>query len=767
MRYVSEQFKTLQDDLLRPQLQIRFEIGTNQCLDATHPDGAYSFDDTVAPVIHPSDCTNGYFYAVLGDPVGVDEPNRICAPDNSGDMSTPKHGVPFGITPVISANTEALIGDSTVFYHNFVGFPRLGTLCFKGVIPDTIRVEAYDFDTETWSTEATIDNSSLAEEVVFTAVADAGAFRRFWVKNSTTAGRYQLLWVMNSELQTIVFENEYVSNISVSMETDLTSQTLPEYSMTVECLDIDEEYTPDSSYWSEQFSDGKPCMLEVGYEIDGVVEYIPMMYGVLTQKPSYSEGKITFNVETKVNMSWGFDVPSIPSSSVSTGDLVVSRTFSDLIEGNQGSALFNSYNDIFASATDESNSLCNFYGELNGDESRQLVANALGGYITAGIGTVDLHSTSATQYKTYDDYLKRSEQIQCNLESQPQVGKIEISRYSYTLQGDYTDVQSASTRMDQGENGVEFKVPFYPIGRMTAMNFPSGYSIAGFDTQYANDEGGSTVNVLINKSTSGSATRSFTVRFYKVKSESCVETEIISDVGDGEAYTNDNKLITCSYVAKKVKSVAHIISDIPNQYDVDYMQDLRYELGDVIRLETQENVFKSCIITGLQYNFPGSTGHLTCRKIFSLLDCPYAVFEPDGLIIEVLSPGDIDEYIVKIAETSENGVVIGTMKIDATTSMFFTLGATKWFWTQGGESGISQVSNYLTDLNGHDWGFNFAWFENGHFDTLASVIELPDYDSGVTNDQVLFGMVNFIREIYALQGMTAPVDYTCTRRQEN
>ena len=99
--------------------------------------------------------------------------------------------------------------------------------------------------------------------------------------------------------------------------------------------------------------------------------------------------------------------------------------------------------------------------------------------------------------------------------------------------------------------------------------------------------------------------------------------------------------------------------------------------------------------------------------------------------------------------------------------MFFTLGATKWFWTQGGESGISQVSNYLTDLNGHDWGFNFAWFENGHFDTLASVIELPDYDSGVTNDQVLFGMVNFIREIYALQGMTAPVDYTCTRRQEN
>ena len=776
MRYVSEQFQAIQDEIIRPQLQLYFEVNTNSDFannvnrwdEYVNP----GFDDTVAPVIPQKNCLNEHFYAVLGEPYGVDDPNRICAPDNTGDFSTPQTTVPYGITPYTAANTEALIGtdDPEEYYYNFT-LSKGGTLHFEGLIPEEVRVESYDSVTETWNTETTIINTDMSEDIEYVVdTVNWGLLVRFYVKNSTTAGRFQLLWVKPVLTayrgSPIVFENEYVSNINLSMETDLTSQTLPQYSMTVECLDVEEIYTPESSYWNNEFSDGTSCLLKVGYEIGGTVEYVPIMYGVLTQKPTYSEGKITFNVETKINMSWGFDIPSIPSSSVSAGDPVVSRTFSDLIEGYTGHTLFDSYDGIFASVADENASLCNYYGELNGDESRQLVANALGGYITAGIRTVDLHSTSATQYKTYDDFLKRSEQIKCTLESQPQVGKIEISRYSYTLQGDYADVTSASTHMVQDKTGVEFKVPFYPIGRITGMNFPSGYSVAGFDTQYANDEGGSTVNVIIKKSTSGSATRTFTVRFYKVTSTDNKEVEIISNIGDGEAYTNDNKLITCSYVAKKVKSVAHMINDVPNQYDVEYMQDLRYELGDVIRLETQENDFKSCIITELQYNFPGSTGRLTCRKIFSLLDCPQAVFEPGGLTIKYKNIFEPDWFTSTILETSENGVVVGLMKYNETESVFFVLGATKMTREYNGTEAPEYITNFLTDLNGHKWGFLYYFINSDYFDTNAPILELPDYDAGAgAESAAAFGIINFLSEIYSAQGMTAPVDYTCTVEQ--
>lgn len=766
MRYVSEQFQAIQDELLRPQLNIRFEIGSNVTLSTLAEETtAFDFDETVAPYIEPADCTNEYFYAVVGDGVGVDNPNRICAPDNSGDFSTPEHTVPCGVTSLTSANAEALIG-SNDFFGNIVEPLYPITLRFGGLIPEEVRVEGYDYNTETWSTITTIVNTDMSNEIVYTPQASEDISNiRFYVKNSQTDGRFQLLWIMSNENQTIVFENDLVSSAKVDTEIDLTSQTLPQYSMTVECLDVEEIYTPESSYWNNQFKDGALCFLKAGYEIGDSVEYVPVMYGVLTKKPTYSEGKITFNVETKLNDTWGIVITSIPSNSVSAGDLVASRTFKEILEDNEGN-LFDSYDGIFADATDEDNSLCNYYGELDGDEARQLVANALGGYITAGIGSVALHSVTAVQYKTHDIGVDRNEQVQCTLESQPKVGKIEITRYDYTLLSEYKDVQSASTRMEQGENVVEFKVPFYPIGRITAMNFPSGYSIAGFDTQYANDEGGSTVNILINKSTSGSATRTFTVRFYKVTSTDNKEVEIISNIGDGEAYTNDNKLITCSHVSKKVNNVAHMVNDVPDKYEVEYIQDLRFELGDVIRLETQEGVFKSCIITGLEYSLPGSAGRLTCRKIFSLLDCPQAVFEPDGLTIKYKNIFEPDWFTSTILETSENGVVVGLMKYNETESVFFVLGATKMTREYNGTEAPEYITNFLTDLNGHKWGFLYYFINSDYFDTNAPILELPDYDAGAgAESAAAFGIINFLSEIYSAQGMTAPVDYTCTVEQ--
>jgi len=762
MKYVSEQFNNAQNEIIRPALQIHFEVGSNVALSILAEETtAFDFDETVAPYIEPADCTNEYFYAVVGDKVGVDDPNRICAPDNSGVMSTPEHTVPCGVTSLTSANAEALIG-SNDFFGNIVEPLYPITLRFGGLIPEEVRVEGYDYNTETWSTITTIVNTDMSNEIVYTPQASEDTSNiRFYVKNSQTDGRFQLLWIMSNENQPISFDNGIVSTANVSLETDLTSQALPQYDMTVECLDVEEEYTPETSYWDIQFVDGAPCFLKVGYEIGGAVEYIPILYGTLNQRPTYSEGKLTFSVSFKDAYAWDILLPSIPDT-ISSGDPVTSANFIDILDEMGGIEA----HDVFVDQTDEDNSLCNYYGELKENEAKQLIANALGCFMTAGIDKYNLYSTINIQYRLYDNYLLRNDQIQCSLESQAKVGKIEVSRYENTMLSEYVDVTSASTTVTQGDNEVEFKVPFVAFGRMTAMNFPTGYSLDSLDYQTMNEDGTSTAHIIIYKSSSGSATRTFTVRFYKVKSEEFKETEELTANYNGEVYENNNRLVTNSYIANKVKGVAHIVTDTSYQYEVDLMQNFKYEIGDVIRLETQKDIFKSCIITGLQYVFPGSAGHITCKRIFSLLDCPDVVFDPNGLEIKYKVVYDPDWFTNTVLETSENGIVVGLMKFDESESLFFVLGVTEMKREHNGSGTSEYLTNFLTDLNGHKWGFVYHFIDSDYFETNAPVVELPDYDAGAGAESVhAYGIINLLREIYAMQGMTAPVDYTCTVEQ--
>ena len=111
MRYLSEQFKEKQNELIRPALKLFFEVGSN-VVNAINSNlnTNIGFDDTVAPVVRPQDCTNDYFYAVLGDDSSVDEPRRICAPDDPTVL--PNHSVPYGVLPYTAANTEVMIGSN-------------------------------------------------------------------------------------------------------------------------------------------------------------------------------------------------------------------------------------------------------------------------------------------------------------------------------------------------------------------------------------------------------------------------------------------------------------------------------------------------------------------------------------------------------------------------------------------------------------------------------------------------------------------------------
>lgn len=792
MRNVSELFKNIQNELIRPQMRLFFEVGSDLAsvayIGGSSDTPALDFDDSVAPIVLPKVCTNENFYAIVGDNVGVDNPNRICAPDDVSE--TPNVSVPMGVTrEVLSEIDSVVIGSNVNYYENFIGIPPTGaTICFVGgVVPDKIVVERYDGGTDTWEVEQTILNPDGEHLIEFIPADDEyiGSFRRFRISHEFITTRYQVSWVKTHYVESahgnsapVVFENNLISSVNIDMETDLTSQTLPSCEMTVECLDVDEIYTPESDYWKTIFTDGVPCYFKCGYETDSNdVEYVPLFYGKLTQAPDYDAGKLTFRVKVDLNDVWRSDFESIPHSGMNTGDGVVSDTFSNLISDLQ---LFDSYN-VFHGASDEADSLCNYYGEMDADHARQLVANALGCFIVPGINVVDLHNTNDIQYKTYEDYLTRYEQVQNTLESQPKVGKIDISRYEYTLSADYQDIQTAQQVECLANDYVDcdYIVPFYAIGKFTVTNYNKTNSQATVTvdgavgtgiTEFIDDNGYALVTLRFhsNKLTKIRPT----VRFYQVETAQYHEIEY-AEGETGEVYENNNELITNGYVADKAKRVARIMSDMPNKYEVDVIQNYQYELGDVIRLETQKGVYKTCAITGLKYSFPGSNGHVTCRMIFSMLNCTSAVFNPKGVVF--YNSGYLGEEVTTILTTDKNCIVVGIMRnvVGGSQSplyvgqhLLYILGAVTVHRTFGAYDFDTNVTHYFTDLNGHEWGyFMIVCNPDEPITTTVPIVELPEYDDTETGGVDAFALTNLIRTIYSEQDMTAPVDYTCTTHE--
>lgn len=779
MKNVSNQFKDTMNEVIRPATQLHFEIGTD-VLNTMSGTGDLNFDTTVAPVIPPKNCMNTNFYAVVGDYVGVGDPNRICAPDDVSE--TPNVSVPYGVTVFTPSNTDVLIGDPSDTYNNFTGFDYPATLCFVGGhLPSVLKIEKYTEISEgvyAWLPEETITVDPPASVWHYTPSDPDEMFvpRRFKA-NALGAGRFQFNW-LRSDVQgrlfsddtphpAVVFENSYISSVNISEETDLTSQALPSYEMTVECLDPDEIYTPDSDYWKYQFAEGSECFFKLGYEINGAKEYIPMFYGKLTQAPTYGQGKITFtvNIDLNKNEAW-LETPSIAKSGVGTE--TESRTFTDIIEGDGLAPLFDSY-DVFTDTDDENNSLCNHYAQIDGNEGKQLIANALGGYITAGMNTVDLHSTNNIQYKDFSDYVTRYEQVQATLESQPKVGKIIVTRNENLVSNDGTMIsQSTRTYLRANEaTEILYVVPYYAISRYVVNDYNKSVpdaviTVDRYLKEEINEDG--TANVWVKMTSDRNAYVQPDITFYRVNNVKYDETITDYENVNGETYENNNDLVTNSYIAGKVKRVARLINDIPNVYEVDVVQDYRYELGDVIRLETQRNVFKTCVVTGLNFVMPGSNGHIACRKIFSLLDCPQAVIGAEGLkISSVTSEGD--DVAITVKETSESGVVVGIMYVPLTIPQrhLYIIGATTLDVDVEGQHQYQHGSGYLTDLNGHNWSF-YEISLDGSSDivTTAPIIQLPDYTDDLRVSELTQGSVHLLQRIYEAQGMTAPVDYTCT-----
>lgn len=756
MRYISNQFRAKQDEIIRPAIKLHFEVGT----DVIHSlksvgNTLLDFDDTVAPIVAPANCTNGYHYAVLGDGVSVDDPDRICAPDNSGVFAKPNHSVPYGVTPYTASGSYALIGNDSSSSFNFTGITTGVTLNFGGgSLPEMLRVEAYDSTLGYWFIEKEYLNLTPTADWTFIPDnPDSGnVLRRFKVKNNHASGRFQLNWIRkNSNTTPVVFKNNYIASVNISEETDLTSQSLPDYEMTVSCLDVDGIYSPESEYWVNQFKDGSPCFIKAGYTINGSTEYVPLFYGKLTEKPDYEQNKITFKVAVDWRTVWSYAVTPVFDDTLSVGDNVGGNSF--------GSILFNSkLFDTYDYDYNESN----YSGELDTRDLRQLIANAMGCFIKSGFNSVDLLDANSIQYESFVDYLTRYDQVKASLESKSKVGKISVTRYANTVSSEYVEVEAlASAPVGSDEHRYAnflFEVPFFATGKYEVVDSQSSDPDANirFFTNpetYKLDNGNYEVSMPLTADIP--TTIQPIIRFYKVDNANFEETEILDNDAAGEVYSNDNQLVTSSAIASKVKQVAHLVNDISYQYEVDNVQDLRYEVGDIIRLETEKNVYKTCVITGIKHTLPGSTGHITCRRVFSFDDSDYAVLEPVGL------SASFGVTTITVTEASERACFVGSMHVGATTYLY-VMGVEEYDEDISGVVTNETYNATLTDLNNHVWKFAYYTVSSGtQIATNAPMIVLPEYDVSSGIGESAYGAISLLKSIYAEQGMSAPVDYTC------
>ena len=781
MRYVSENFKAVMNEVIRPPLQLHFEVDTEVfnsvgVFPIFGHDEDLDFDTDVAPIVKPENCLNEKYYAVLGDGKPVDEPNRMCA----GGFY-PETSVPYGVTPYTAANTEALIGSSEEDMSNFELFDAPTTLSFKGgLIPDVIRVEGYDNDTETWETVTTLYNSELSEEIEYIP-EDLEYYRlyRFYVKNTTTAGRFQFNWIMtkygmanNPPTSPIAFDNNYVASINIDTETDLSSQTLPSYEMTIECLDVDEVYTPDSAYWKNQFKVGTKCFLKIGYEIGEGIEYLPFFTGRLSSVPSYSMGKITFNVSLDMEVwsseysSESYDLGdgkitlfSLFDSSAQTGSITKSHAFGDFLDD-----FFDEHN-IFVDADDESNSIFNYYGDIKTSDFRQLTANALGGYIKFDFDKCSLNKTTEIQYQSPIGYVKRNDQVQNTLETQNKISRATVSRTEHTVSSDNVTVSATSSIVMVAHTYVyaTFVIPFFAVGRTVITNGDVSNHhtfVTGISSEEIRPDGKVEITLVFTTTQASTGTRTFTpsVTFYRVNDENYQEYKIVN-VDSGEEYSNDNSLITNEYTSNKAVAVASFINDISEQYEVDVVQNFCYEIGDIIRLETRKGVYKTCVITGLNFVIPGSSGHITCRRIFSVEDTPEAVLhEIDVRIV-------FGSEVIKVNHNhteEDNAFVLGYCTDMSTGKQYlYVLGAHDVNYD---EESADACKITITDKNAHDWVLYVVMRLYSPTPPYYDVpyITLPNYDYTQINSGIAYGAIELIKAAYAEQGMNAPVDYDCS-----
>lgn len=759
MRFVSEQFKEIQDEIIRPALsRLTLEINTD-IGNVVLPVGLnllLDFDDSVAPIVTPKYCRNERYYAVLGDGSPIDDPNRICAPDNSGSIAEPKSLVPWGITPYLNAHQRTIIGSSDDAF-NFKNIMSPIEFSFVGGhLPTRLDVEVIDPNTGYWVSAFIYEDLSGIKNVTFTPDNyDAERLYRFEV-HARTAGRFQVSYIMGKQsvvsgISPIKFERNEIEKASIDMSTDLTSQSLPSYEMTVECLDINAEYTPDTDYWDKQFKDGTPCYLSAAYEINGVNEFVNLMYGKLTEKPNYEQGKITFKVAVDWRKNWTYNINPYFDDSLNVGDIIHGDSFGLIIFNGK---LFDSY--------EFDGTECNYSGEIDSKEARQLIANAMGCFIKADFNKVNLLNANSIQYRAFDDYLTRYDQVKYALESKPKVGRISVTRTSNTVSSEYVDVETPDVITVGGDSRryglFDYEIPFFATGKLEIIDTQSTnpdavVSIFNNPECYKADNGNYIVTIPFTATEI--ATIQPIVRFYKVASTEFEETETLTDAVEGDVYSNNNMLVTNRNAVNKVKQVAHLVSDISNQYEVDVVQDLRYEVGDIIRLETEKNVYVTCAITDVKFNLPGSTGHITCRKVFSFEDSENAILDPVGLSVSFALTS------IEVTKASERAAFVGIMNEGVNTHIY-VMGVEEYDEDIGGTVTSETYNGLLTDLNGHEWKFAYYTVPSGTIvSTDAPVVDIPTYDvsSGITANA--FGAIALLKTIYGEQGMTAPVDYNC------
>lgn len=384
------------------------------------------------------------------------------------------------------------------------------------------------------------------------------------------------------------FNNHNVTSLTHLVTSDLISATLPMNKLTVSVLDRDGEYdpaNPNGDY--EKFNRGDRVIVRYGYE--GYM--MDFSTNFISDIPTYDNDILTITAVSKLDLLTN-GVVLAPTGTLGIKSYDVTSRLSNIL-ARYGVAL--NYDDGVNTTAVVNN--------LSLKELVQLVANANANYISVDGEEITFKPISDVLEGSVVPYNMRSVDMK---EKYPKV----------SMTSKLGSVKYASTAYVVGDAYVTYDCPdIYDM-----FELPDEYSAAvkveveGLPTGVTYEVGRQSEGIVYIRFM-GSFTKLSGLKLKIYLPTTKELTNIYPFIDSGDELPISNPLITDAMDTSEHANVMFDVYKNRQIFEVDYSQDFRLELGDVITIDTKYETNVNVVITELEYQLPGRFGRLKGRRV--------------------------------------------------------------------------------------------------------------------------------------------------------
>ena len=613
MRGASTSYKELMQQVLKPATQIRFREAVEQGYIALGSND--NIDMTIVKSWSTPDIPNYRRYATV-DNFGwkVDDDSYICVTRNAPITNN------MFITKELTANTDVTIQDNMGVLASQVGdvYLKIAPIHCSSLTIKFGKTDHHGGFVDT-PQEVTIDGTSMTDfETVHFTVEEDMYLLKFNVSEDCRISYYPLS--NNAADPVAIFVNSNLISVDIEESSNLYSQELPRFDVTVKIYDADGTYDPvnPQGEFAKFVQDYSVYML-MGYMVEGYLEtpFTVLLY--LKDTPVYENHEITLSFSTTKSADNKY-IDTLPIISGNPGDPIVNRTY----RHTAGSLTIDSNGfESLITRAEMDQIICSIYGlgYVNPPKSINLT-RALYNYVR-------LH-----HFTGYEIINKNSIKI----DRKPILKALTIKQYSNTIPTTYQETVSGSAPNSNVEHWTD--VGFYQYRMIIDVDADvsdickvdvlrlvvpgSSANMVDFST-YTDSESGAThlrFWVYCDEDYNPSGTTTYTLGLYHVRQVTNDITESVNP--DGENMVIDNPFITNTSLLESCRTMVKNVAYYRDYYTFDAIADYLTDANDWIVIDTPYEKNVGLFVTDIKYHFPGGTCTITGNRRFCLSNSNYS-----------------------------------------------------------------------------------------------------------------------------------------------